>query len=94
MNHTLRLQKINKGNDHQIKEALDCSTNSPCQHLRKCLQNSMENLHTDIRVYSAVRKIFTTRTRFLENRLVNWFEGYITQGINKGINHEDVVSDV
>ena len=53
-----------------------------------------ENLHTDIRVYSAVRKIFTTRTRFLENRLVNWFEGYITQGINKGINHEDVVSDV
>ena len=53
----------------------------------------LENLHTDIRVLSAVRKIFTTRTRFLENRLVNWFEGYITQGINKGINHEDVVSD-
>ena len=31
---------------------------------------------------------------FLEDRLLNWFEGYITQSIYKGINHEDVVSDV
>ena len=30
---------------------------------------------------------------FLEDRLQNWFEGYITQSIYKGINHEDVVSD-
>lgn len=38
-------------------------------------------------------KIFTTRTRFLEDRLLNWFEGYIIQSIYKGINHEEVVSD-
>ena len=25
-------------------------TNSPCQHLRKDKENSMENMHTDIRV--------------------------------------------
>ena len=24
--------------------------NSPCQHLRKCIENSMENMHTDVRV--------------------------------------------
>ena len=29
------------------KEAFDCYTNSLCQHLRKCLQNSMENMKTD-----------------------------------------------
>ena len=26
------------------------STNSPCQHLRKCKENSMENMNTDARV--------------------------------------------
>ena len=26
------------------------STNSPCQHLRKCKENSMENMDTDVRV--------------------------------------------
>ena len=28
------------------KEAPDCQTNSPHQHLRKCIENSMENMHT------------------------------------------------
>ena len=32
------------------KEAPDCQTNSPQQHLRKCIENSMENMHTDVRV--------------------------------------------
>ena len=32
------------------KEALECETNSPCQHLKKCMMNSSENIHTDIRV--------------------------------------------
>ena len=32
------------------EEALDCYTNSPCQHLRKCMENSMENMHTDVRL--------------------------------------------
>ena len=27
---------------------LDCATNSLCQHLCKCTENSMENMHTDI----------------------------------------------
>ena len=31
-------------------EALDCSTNSPYQHLRECIKNSMENMSTDVRV--------------------------------------------
>ena len=26
------------------------STDSPCQHLRKCIENIMENMHTDVRV--------------------------------------------
>ena len=33
-----------------MKEALDCSTNSPFQHLRKCLENVKEDMHTDVRV--------------------------------------------
>ena len=36
---------------HAVKEALtdntDCERNSPCQHLGKCIENSMENLYTD-----------------------------------------------
>ena len=27
------------------EEILDCSTNSPCQRLRECMENSMENIH-------------------------------------------------
>ena len=32
---------------HAVEEALDCERNSPCQHLGKCIENSMENLYTD-----------------------------------------------
>ena len=32
------------------KEALDCLTNSPYQNLRKCIENSMENVHADVMV--------------------------------------------
>ena len=32
------------------EEALNCLTNSPCQILSKCLDNSMENMHTDVGV--------------------------------------------
>ena len=32
------------------KEPLDCQINSPYQHLKKCIENSMENIHTDARV--------------------------------------------
>ena len=30
--------------------SFDCSTNSPSQQQRTCLANSMENMHTDVRV--------------------------------------------
>ena len=33
-----------------MKGALDCLTNSPCQHLKKYIKNSMENMHADVRV--------------------------------------------
>ena len=32
------------------KEALDGSTNSPCQLIRKGIENTMENMHTNVRV--------------------------------------------
>ena len=31
-----------------IKEAFDYETKSLCQHLRKYIENSMENMHTDV----------------------------------------------
>ena len=32
------------------REALDYEANSPHQHLRECVRNSMENIHTNIMV--------------------------------------------
>ena len=32
------------------KEPFDWQTNSPCQHHRKCIKISVENMHTDVRV--------------------------------------------
>ena len=32
------------------REALDCWTHSLCQYHRKCRENSMENMHTDLRL--------------------------------------------
>ena len=34
------------------KEALDCYSNSPCQHIRKGIENSIENMHIEVRVQS------------------------------------------
>ena len=28
----------------------DCKTNSPCPDVRKCIEKSMENIDTDVRV--------------------------------------------
>lgn len=33
-----------------MQEALDCKTNSPDRYYRKCIENSMEKIHTDIKV--------------------------------------------
>ena len=48
LNQTLR--SWGWGNYLQLKK-LDCKTNSPCQYHWKCLENSVENMHTDVRVY-------------------------------------------
>lgn len=37
----------NKEHDCQLKEALGCLENSPCQHLKKFPESSMQNMHTD-----------------------------------------------
>ena len=47
LNQTLSHE--NKGNDQQPR-TLDCETNSPFQNLKKCIENSIENMHTDVRV--------------------------------------------
>ena len=31
--------------DHKLTKLCIFQTNSPCQHLRKCIENSMENMH-------------------------------------------------
>ena len=33
------------------EEALDFCVNSPCQYHRRYIENSMENKHTDVRVF-------------------------------------------
>ena len=33
-----------------ISEVPDCQLNSPCQHLRKCKQDSVENMKSNTRV--------------------------------------------
>ena len=32
------------------QEALNCETNSPCQFTGKCVENSLENMHSDVRM--------------------------------------------
>ena len=34
------------------EEPYDWKTNSPCQHDRKCIKKSVENMQTDVRVFS------------------------------------------
>ena len=44
------ISQENERNDHKLKELLIVKHNSPCQHLGKCIENSMENIHTDVGV--------------------------------------------
>ena len=48
LNQTLRSREWRKWSP--TKEVLDCKTNSPCQHLKKCIENSEENMHINDRV--------------------------------------------
>ena len=48
LSQTLRSQKYRERSPS--KEILDRWTNFLCQHHRKCIENGMENMHTDVRV--------------------------------------------
>ena len=61
------------------KEALDCCTNSPCQHLSKCMENSLENMHTDVRL--------KVKTQCLKIDSKNWS----LQCVNKLITYKTVI---
>ena len=50
-----KMTRINE----MIKEALDCLTHSPHQDLRKFIENSMENILTDVRVWRVSSMIYT-----------------------------------
>ena len=57
------------------QKALDCWSNSPCQHLRKCIENSLENMHTDVRVWRvnsprSVFVFFSCRFFFGKNKVM------------------------
>ena len=49
---------INTASSNSISpyEALDCQTNSLCQYRKKCIENSMENIDTDVREDLHTRK--------------------------------------
>ena len=46
--YTLRSREYKKWSP--TREAFDYQAYSPCQHLRKCIKNSKENIQTDVRV--------------------------------------------
>ena len=50
----------NKWNDQLLWEALDCSANSPYQHFRRCAENSMGNVHTDVWMWRVNHFIFSS----------------------------------
>ena len=51
INYFPTLSPLNHDEVMKIKEMnFDWYANSPCQHLRKCIKNSMENMDTDVRV--------------------------------------------
>ena len=60
----------NWGNDHQVVKALDCQTNSPCQHHEKCIEKSVENMLSDVRVW-----------RVKSSSVVSWYH-FISSNMN------------
>ena len=45
----VKVTRVKETSPSPTKEALDRSTNSPCQHLRKCMEDRMENKKTDVK---------------------------------------------
>ena len=45
------------------KKALDCYTNSPRRHSRKCLEKSKENVHNNVKGLTSGKAAFITESR-------------------------------
>ena len=45
------------------KKALDCYTNSPRRHSRKCLEKSKENVHNNVKGLTSGKAAFLTESR-------------------------------
>ena len=45
------------------KKALDCYTNSPRRHSRKCLKKSKENVHNNVKGLTSGKAAFITESR-------------------------------
>ena len=78
LNHTLKSGEWSKWSP--TDEALDCWKNSPYQHLRKCLKNSMENMHTDVREKRVTSNPFKPQHLYLYSPYSSL---YISLGMDK-----------
>ena len=47
MLHTGVKVKVTRIKEMVTNETLVCQSNSPCQYPKKCIENSMENMHTE-----------------------------------------------
>ena len=51
------------------QEALNCETNSPCQFPGKCVENSLENMHSDVRMWRVKDVLLHKRFEVAKSRL-------------------------
>ena len=49
--------------EEKKKKALDCYTNSPRRHSRKCLEKSKENVHNNVKGLTSGKAAFFTESR-------------------------------
>ena len=55
--------KITKEKKKKRKKALDCYTNSPRRHCRKCLEKSKENVNNNVKGLTSGKAAFLTESR-------------------------------
>ena len=55
--------KITEEKKKKRKKALDCYTNSPRRHSRKCLEKSKENVHNNVKGLTSGKAAFFTESR-------------------------------
>ena len=66
----IKVMKIKEMIINLLKKLLIVKTNSPCQHFKKCIVNSMEKMHTYVRVKNG-------KSIYLFIYLFNNFIGYV-----------------